>query len=79
MKLLIPLAGLIDKDEELKRLAKEIEKLEKELGRIEGKLNNEKFVSKAPEAVVEKEKAKAADARAALENLQEQQEKIAKL
>ncbi|OOZ40539.1 valine--tRNA ligase [Solemya pervernicosa gill symbiont] len=79
MKLLVPMAGLIDKDEELARLGKEIEKLEKEVQRTEGKLNNEKFIGKAPEAVVQKERDKLADARASLESLIEQRSKIEKL
>ena len=48
MEVLVPMAGLIDKDAELKRLDKELERLQKEIGRFEGKLNNEKFTAKAP-------------------------------
>ncbi|MDH5360918.1 MAG: valine--tRNA ligase [Gammaproteobacteria bacterium] len=76
MKLLVPMAGLIDKDAELARLGKEIEKLEKETQRISGKLNNDKFVSKAPEEVVQKEKDKLAEMETAMSQLKEQQEKI---
>src|SRR5690606_34402347 len=54
----LPLEGLIDIEEEIARLEKELEKLNKEVERVEKKLNNEKFVSKAPEAVVEAERAK---------------------
>ena len=79
MKLLIPMAGLIDKDAELKRLNKEIDKLEKDIARVEGKLQNENFISKAPPAVVEKERAKITEASASLEQLKEQREKIEKL
>ncbi len=79
MKVLIPLAGLIDKDAELARLDKEIDKLTKEVGRLGGKLSNEKFVSGAPLDVVEKERAKLAEAEAALASLKEQREKIARL
>ncbi|SFD77708.1 valine--tRNA ligase [Pseudoalteromonas denitrificans] len=57
LEVLIPMAGLIDVAAEVTRLNKQLEKLEKELSRVEGKLNNEKFVSKAPEAVLAKEKA----------------------
>jgi len=57
LEVLIPMAGLIDVAAEVARLNKQLEKLEKELGRVTGKLNNEKFVSKAPEAVLNKEKA----------------------
>ena len=72
MEVLVPMAGLIDKDKEVARLSKEIEKLVKEVNRFEGKLNNEKFIGKAPAAVVEKEKAKLADAIEAKSKLEEQ-------
>lgn len=55
-ELLIPMAGLIDKDAELARLDKELEKVLKEIESIESKLANEGFVSRAPAAVVEKER-----------------------
>ena len=55
-KLYIPLAELVDLDAERARIAKEIEKAEKYLAGIEKKLSNEKFVSKAPEAVVQRER-----------------------
>jgi valyl-tRNA synthetase len=57
----LPLKGLIDVEKETQRLNKEIEGMAKELARIEGKLGNEGFLAKAPEAVVAKEKAKAAE------------------
>jgi valyl-tRNA synthetase len=62
LSVLIPMAGLIDKGAELIRLDKAIEKLEKDAERVRGKLSNENFVGKAPEAVINKEKAKLADA-----------------
>ena len=76
MKLLIPMAGLIDKDEELKRLDKETEKLIKPIQALEGKLKNPGFTDKAPEAVVQKEKDRLAEMQSALANLQEQKTKI---
>ncbi len=76
MKLLIPMAGLIDKDAELKRLNKETDKLIKPIKALEGKLANPGFTDKAPEAVVQKEKDKLADMKTALANLQEQKLKI---
>ncbi len=76
MEILVPMAGVIDKDAETARLGKEIDKLKKDLGRVEGKLNNPSFVDKAPGAVVEKEKAKLVDMRGALSKLEEQLGKI---
>ena len=73
------MAGLIDKEAELARLSKAIDKLEKDADRTRGKLSNEKFVSKAPEAVINKEKAKLADAESALAKLAEQKEQISAL
>ena len=79
MSVLIPMAGLIDKDAELARLSKAIEKLEKDVQRTEGKLSNEKFVSKAPAAVIDKEKAKLAEAQSTLTKMIEQKAQIAAL
>ena len=76
MKLLIPLAGLIDKESEILRLAKELEKKTSELDRCEKKLLNSGFVDKAPAAVVEKEHARAAELRSTINNLEGQKEKI---
>jgi valyl-tRNA synthetase len=76
MKILIPMAGLIDKEAELARLDKEIQKIVKELPRIEGKLSNPAFIDKAPADVIDKEKAKLADLRSSLNNLEEQHRKI---
>ena len=76
MKILIPMAGLIDKDAELARLIKEITKLESDIQRTKGKLSNESFVSKAPAAVVQKEKDRIAELEIALSNLSEQKTKI---
>jgi valyl-tRNA synthetase len=76
LKVMVPLAGLIDVDAEKARLKKEIDRLEADLERIAKKLGNENFVSKAPEAVVEKEKAKADDGKRALSVLLEQLESL---
>ena len=59
-ELFMPLLDLVDKEKELERLNKEKSKLEGEITRIEKKLSNAGFVAKAPEAVVEGEKAKMA-------------------
>ncbi len=79
MKILIPLAGLIDKEQEAARLNKEIEKLEKQKMVSEGKLNNKKFVSSAPEAIVNTEKERLASAESAITDLSEQLKKIGNL
>ncbi|XKH60679.1 valine--tRNA ligase [Halomonas sediminis] len=76
MEVLVPMADLIDKDVELKRLVKEIDKQDKLIGGIEKKLGNEAFLAKAPEAVVEKERGKLKDFQAARKLLLEQHEKI---
>ncbi|CAM3158304.1 valine--tRNA ligase [Vibrio rarus] len=78
-ELMIPMAGLIDKDAELNRLAGEIKKTEGEIKRIEGKLNNQGFVAKAPEAVVAKEREKLNAYKETLSKLAEQQATIAAL
>ncbi|MGP0172444.1 valine--tRNA ligase [Pseudomonas sp. NCHU5208] len=79
MEVLVPMAGLIDKDAELARLDKEIGRLEGEVKRVGGKLANEGFVAKAPAEVLEKERAKLAEAEQALAKMVEQRGKIAAL
>jgi valyl-tRNA synthetase len=76
MEIMIPMAGLIDKDAELARLSKAADKLAVDIQRTQGKLGNENFVSKAPEAVIDKEKAKLADAKMQLKKIHEQVEAI---
>lgn len=61
VELYLPLAGLIDIAQEIARLEKEILHLNSEVERVEKKLNNPGFVSKAPEKVIEEERAKLAD------------------
>lgn len=78
-EVLIPMAGLIDKATELDRLAKEVAKLEAEIERIEGKLSNEGFVARAPEAVVAKERERMTACAEAKQKLIEQQAVIAAL
>lgn len=79
MEVLVPMAGLINKDAELARLQKEIDKSVKDLQRIQGKLSNESFVAKAPTAVVEKERAKCDDLQATVSKLEEQKASIESL
>ncbi|MFD1781113.1 valine--tRNA ligase [Fredinandcohnia salidurans] len=60
-ELFLPLEGLINIDEEIKRLEKELDKLDKEVERVQKKLSNEGFVKKAPQKVIEEEQAKEKD------------------
>ena len=56
----IPLKGLIDVEEELARLRKEIKRVEADIAFVQGKLNNPRFVDKAPQEIVQKERDKLA-------------------
>lgn len=60
-EIFMPLAGLINIEEEIARLEKELDKWAKEVKLVSGKLSNERFVSKAPEALVATEREKLAD------------------
>ena len=79
MELLVPMAGLIDKDAELGRLDKELAKLEKDIQRLADKLGNPGFVDKAPAAVVEKEQDKLQAQQHQRDRLQAQRQAIAEL
>jgi valyl-tRNA synthetase len=79
LSVLIPMAGLINKEAEIARLDKAIEKLEKDAARTRGKLGNESFVGKAPAAVIDKEKAKLAEAESTLEKILAQKAQISSL
>ncbi|KHD07033.2 valyl-tRNA synthetase [Candidatus Thiomargarita nelsonii] len=76
MQILIPLAGLIDKEAELKRLNKELEKLHKELAKCTAKLDNPKFTERAPAEIVAKERQRVADMSASLQQLEAQAARI---
>ena len=67
----MPFAELVDIAKEIERLEKEEERLTKELARVNGMLANEKFVSKAPEAKIEEEKAKQAKYSQMMEQVKE--------
>ncbi len=76
MKLLLPLAGLIDVNEELQRLEKEIAQLSSYEKSLTNKLANANFAERAPAAVVEAERQKLADTQTSLSGLLAQQKKI---
>ena len=75
----LPMNQLLDMDKELERIAKEREKAEKQLAGIRGKLSNEGFLSKAPEAVVSAERAKAEKLEGLLRQLAESEERMRNL
>lgn len=79
LQLLIPLAGLIDKQAELDRLNQAIQKAQAEIKRLQGKLSNDKFVNRAPPEVVEAEREKLSAAQKKYDQLYTQQQKIAAL
>ena len=70
-KIYVSLEGLIDIEKEVEKLNKEIEKVQKELDRTLNKLSNEQFVSKAPQAVIDKEKGIQAELESKLKKLQD--------
>ena len=72
LKVMVPLAGLIDLEAERARIGKEVGKAQQELEKIEKKLGNESFVAKAPEAVVAKERNRAGELQGTLETLEGQ-------
>lgn len=71
-KIMMPLAGLIKIEDELKRLQHEAEKLMAEVDRVDKKLANENFVTKAPEKLVEEERQKGEDYRQQLQAVRDQ-------
>jgi valyl-tRNA synthetase len=79
LEILVPMAGLIDIDAELKRLGKEIEKLSVDANKLSGKLGNEKFVANAPAEVVAKERDKLSDMQGSIEQLTAKQTAIAEM
>ena len=70
VKMSVPLDGFINADEEKAKLAAELEHQKKFLASVRGKLSNEKFVSHAPQAVIDTERKKEADALARIEALE---------
>jgi len=79
MKILVPMAGLIDKAAELSRLAKLRTKLEGDLEKNIARLASEKFVNGAPPAVIEKERARVAQQQTEIATLRDQEARISAL
>lgn len=71
VKVIIPLEGLVDFDEEVKRINKLIEKLQKDITMLSGKLSNEKFIANADEDVVAADRALLAQSKLQLESLRD--------
>ena len=78
-KLYIPMGQLVDVEKELARIAKELETNRKFLASLEAKLSNEKFVSRAPEAVVNAEREKAQKTRDLIASLEQSENAMKKL
>jgi len=79
LRILIPMAGLIDTQAELARLTKAIEKLQQDIQRGQAKLQNANFVDRAPADVVTRERQKVTDMELALSDLENQIRKIRKM
>ncbi len=78
-KVFLPLAGLIDVEEELARLEKNITRLDKDIGQREGKLGNPKFRDNAPQAVIAKVQAELDEAKAKQEEMSAAMERLRSL
>jgi valyl-tRNA synthetase len=76
VEILLPLSGMINLEEEEKRLQKEIAKVEKDVEMFARKLSNEAFVAKAPPEVLEKDRGKLREAQEKLQILQQSLERI---
>jgi valyl-tRNA synthetase len=79
MKVLVPMAGLIDPQAETERLAKKLAKTRAEIARANAKLANDNFVRNAPEAVVVQETARLAEFERAVASLEEQLARVRRL
>ena len=78
-KIMMPLAGLIKIEDEIKRLQQEEDKLKAEVDRVEKKLANENFVAKAPQHLVDQERQKGEDYRQQLQAVRDQMTQLEKL
>ena len=79
LQVLIPLAGLIDKEAEQARLDRELAKLRKELVKAQNKLANSNFVDRAPPEVVEQERQRASEFETAITQLEAQAEQLKRI
>ena len=79
IEVMVPMAGVIDVDKELGRLAKELDRLIAEQRRLAGKLSNDNFVARAPADVVDKERAKLADIETSISSVTAQKSKMEEL
>jgi len=79
LEVMVPMAGVIDINNELSRLDKELERMTADQARTFAKLANKNFVDRAPEAVVAKEKMKLEELEAGISSLRAQKSKIEQL
>jgi valyl-tRNA synthetase len=79
MRILIPLAGLIDAGKEIERLEKQLGKLARDIAQTAGKLSNERFVDNAPAEVVARERERAAELEQRRDRLESQLAKLREL
>ena len=78
-RLYMPMSQLVDVAKELERVCRELEKTQKNLAAVEGKLSNEKFTARAPEAVVNAEREKAQKLRALCDQLAESKARLERI
>ena len=76
VRVILPLAGMVDLEAEKERLLQEIKASEEYIARVEKKLANEQFTTKAPDHVVERERSNLAEAQGKLERLQKQLQEL---
>jgi valyl-tRNA synthetase len=79
MKVLVPMAGLIDPAAESERLGRKLAKTRQEIARATAKLSNENFVRNAPPAVVDQEKARIVEFERSVASLEEQLARVRRL
>jgi valyl-tRNA synthetase len=69
LEILVPMAGLIDPQAELERLAKRLRRAETDLGKLKGKLDNADFARNAPADVVQKDRIRLSELRTEIKQL----------